>query len=197
MADAPASTVFVTLGSNIEPRTNLVRAVARLARELDVESVSGVWESEPHGAPGTPRFLNAAVRLATRLQPLELKALLRRIEADLGRRRAGDRNAPRPIDLDIAIFGSRVIDDPEGGLRIPDPEVPLRAYLALPLAEVGADAIHPLTGKPLAEIAATVDLGAEPPRRLALDLASAVGVGGRGVVFSAGSSAEAKPGDRR
>ena len=173
MAEAAPSTVFLTLGSNIEPRPNLRDAVARLARQVEVQAVSSVWESEPYGAPGTPRFLNAAVRLVTGLEPLELRRLLRRIEVEQGRRRGGDRNAPRPIDLDIAMFGARVIDDPATGLRIPDPEIRRRAYLALPLAEVGAEAIHPQTGERLAEIAAALAGGADPPRRLDLDLASA------------------------
>ncbi len=167
MAEPAPTTVFITLGSNIEPRANLERAISRLRRELDLEAVSGVWESEPYGAPGTPRFLNAAVRFRTALAPAALKRLLRRIEADLGRRRQGDRDAPRTIDLDIALFGSRVIDDPAAGLRIPDPEILDRAYLALPLAEVGPDVCHPVTGERLAEVAAGLVGGEDPPRRIA------------------------------
>ncbi|MFQ5349002.1 MAG: 2-amino-4-hydroxy-6-hydroxymethyldihydropteridine diphosphokinase, partial [Thermoanaerobaculia bacterium] len=105
MAEPAPATVFVALGSNIEPHANIGRALERLAGELDVEAVSGLWESAPHGAPGTPRFLNAAVRISSRLGPASLRRLLRRIEADLGRRRAADRNAPRTIDLDIALYG--------------------------------------------------------------------------------------------
>ena len=173
MAEPAATTVFVTLGSNIEPRANLERAVSRLRRELDLEAVSGIWQSEPHGAPGTPRFLNAAVRLRTSLTPAALRRLLRRIEADLGRRRDGGRNAPRTIDLDIALFGSLVVDDAAAGLRIPDPEILERAYLALPLAEVGAEQRHPVTGDRLAEIAARLDGGDDPPHRIGARLGSA------------------------
>lgn len=178
MAEAArTTTVFLTLGSNLEPRANLERAVARLRQEVEVEALSGVWESEPWGAPGTPRFLNAAVRLRTALAPAALKRLLRRIEAELGRRRGSQRNAPRTIDLDIALFGSQVIDDPGAELRIPDPEILERAYLALPLAEVGPEQVHPVSGQPLAEIAAGLDLGEDPPRRLAGRLGSAAGAG--------------------
>ncbi len=177
MAEAPRTTVFVTLGSNIEPRANLRRAASRLARELDVEALSGVWESEPHGAPGTPRFLNAAARIGTELRPASLRRLLRGIEADLGRRRGKDRNAPRTIDLDIALFGELVLDRPDEGLRIPDPEILRRAYLALPLAELGPSTVHPETGETLAAIAARLAAGSELPRRVALSLGSAPGGG--------------------
>lgn len=166
MAESSLTTVFIALGSNIEPRVNIELACERLGLELQVEAVSGVWESEPHGAPGTPRFLNAAVRVVTDLAPAVLKRLLRRIEADLGRRREGDRNAPRTIDLDLALFGDLVIDDPVAGLRIPDPDIDRRAYLALPLAEVGPEVAHPETGELLADIAARLADGPGLPHRL-------------------------------
>ncbi len=175
MAEEPArTTVFVTLGSNIEPHDNIDRALAELSRELEVEAVSGVWESEPYGAPGTPRFLNGAVRIVCGGTPRSLKAQLRRIEARLGRRRGRDRNAPRTIDLDIALFGDLVIDDPAGGLRIPDPEIVTRAYLALPLAEIGPRVPHPETGEPLARIADRLASGPGAPRRVPLRPGSAV-----------------------
>ena len=144
MAEPAPTTVFIVLGSNIEPRANLERARARLARRLNVRAVSGIWESEPYGAPGTPPFLNAAVRIVTRLSLASLKRLLRRIEADLGRRRSGDRN----------------------------PEIDKRAYLALPLAEIGPEVVHPETGESLAAIAARLAGEPEPPRRIASRLGS-------------------------
>ena len=177
MADPARGTVFITLGSNIEPAANLARALDHLTRELQVEAVSGVWESEPYGAPGTPRFCNAAVRITSALPPAGLKRLLRRIEGDLGRRRDGRRNAPRTIDLDIALVGDLVIDDPRAGLRIPDPDIRERAYLALPLAEVGPEVPHPETGEPLADIAARLDGGPDRPRRIASRLGSGSAAG--------------------
>ena len=112
MAERSPASILIALGSNIEPGANLERAVARLENEagVEVEAVSGIWESEAHGAPGTPRFLNAAVRLRCSLPLASLKRLLRRIEADLGRVRDADRNAPRTIDLDIAMAGDRVVE---------------------------------------------------------------------------------------
>jgi len=173
VAEPAPTTALIALGSNIEPRANLERALECLARELHVEAVSGLWESEAHGAPGAPRFLNAAVRISCVLPPVSLKRLLRRIEANLGRRRQGDRNAPRTIDLDLALYGSLVIDDPATGLRLPDPEIRRRAYLALPLAEVGPELPHPETGELLADIAARLAEAPKPPRRITPRLGSA------------------------
>ena len=169
MDESPPASILISLGSNIEPSVNLERAVARLSREdgMEVEAVSGVWESEPYGAPGTPRFLNAAVRVRCSLPLPSLKRLLRRMEADLGRVRSADRNAPRTIDMDIALAGDRVIDDPRAGLRIPDPEIRLRGYLALPLAEIAGDQRHPESGELLSEIAARLADEPDAPRRVA------------------------------
>ncbi len=178
MAEPAPTSVFITLGSNIDPLPNLERAVARLRQELEVRAVSGVWESEAYGAPGAPCFLNAAARISTELGPAALKRLLRRLELELGRRRGRDRNAPRTIDLDIALFGGQVIDEPEAGLRIPDPEIRLCAYLALPLAEVGPEIVHPETGERLADVAARLGRMADPPRRVEV---------GPGSAFAAGS----------
>ena len=101
----PRQTVWICLGSNIEPEPNLRLAVSHLARETRLEAVSRVFESPPVGAPGTPRYLNAALRLRTDRGARSLKLeVLRPLEARLGRVRRADRNAPRTIDLDIALY---------------------------------------------------------------------------------------------
>ncbi len=163
--------VLVVLGSNIEPRANLPLAVTRLRGLLRVAAVSGAWQSEPHGAPGTPLFLNAAVRGRSELPPVELRRALRRIEVELGRVRTDDPNAPRTIDLDLVSYGDVELDDPETGLRLPDPDVGRRAYLALPLAEVAPDRRLPGSRETLAAAARRlVAADPAPPRRVSVDL---------------------------
>ncbi len=153
--------VVIGLGSNLGPERHLPLALAGLGRDLEVERVSGVYASEPVGAPGTPRFLNAAVLVRTDRSPARLKAeVLRPLEAALGRRRTSDRNAPRTIDLDLLLYDELAIDDPESGLRLPDPELLTRAHLAIPAAEVWPEVTHPGTGEALASIAARLSVGA-------------------------------------
>lgn len=154
--------MFLAVGSNVEPRRHLPAALELLAREVAVVAVSPVYETEPVGAPGSPAFLNAAILAETGLEPLELKRrILRPIEGRLGRRRSTDRNAPRPIDLDIALFDDLVCADGERSLRIPDPEIARHAHLARPLADLDPGAVHPATGETLGEIAARLG----PPGR--------------------------------
>jgi 2-amino-4-hydroxy-6-hydroxymethyldihydropteridine diphosphokinase len=146
--------VFVCLGSNIAPAENLPWAVEALSRRVAVCAVSPVYVSEALDAPGTPEFFNAAVEVETDLGPRELKfEVLRAVEAELGRVRTRDRNQPRTIDLDLALYRQRVIDDPDRGLVIPDPDILVCAHVAVPLADLAASAVHPVTGRTFGEIA--------------------------------------------
>lgn len=149
-----AELVLVSLGSNIDPARNLRRAVALIAAEMDLVGVSRAWESPPVGCSESPLFLNAAVEIACRIPPRELKFdLLRPMERRLGRSRGSDRNAPRTIDLDIALFGDRIFVDRQAGLEIPDPGILAHAHVALPLGEVAPGRRHPTDGRTLREIA--------------------------------------------
>jgi 2-amino-4-hydroxy-6-hydroxymethyldihydropteridine diphosphokinase len=149
--------ILITLGSNIDPAVNLARAIALLAGRLAVRAVSPVYETAPAAGASGPAFLNAAVLVDTDLPPAALKfEVLRAIEADLGRVRVADKNAPRTIDLDLALYGDRVIDDPAGGLVIPDPDILRWLHVALPLADLAPDFVHPVDGRTLGEIAAAM-----------------------------------------
>lgn len=147
---------LLSLGSNIDPEKNLAAAVRELARFGRVLKVSTVWESPPLGDPGGPNFLNAALSLETPLSAPELKeTAISGIETLLGRVRGSDRNAPRTIDIDIMLFDRKRLRI--GRRSIPDPEVLERPFVAIPLAEIAPQYIHPGTGETLAEIAARFD----------------------------------------
>ncbi len=143
----------IAIGSNIDPAENLPRAIRALRRHRDVrlESVGGVYESAPVGNPGGPPFWNSAVVVTTALDPEDLRAALRSIEAAQGRIRTKDRNAPRSIDLDIALIEG--FTGTVAGSLVPDPEIEARAYLALPLAEL-VPAWTVESGATVAEVAA-------------------------------------------
>ena len=163
--------VYLTLGSNIEPERNLRAAVRELDAVLGVEAVSRAYEAAPVGAPGSPRFLNAAVAVRTPLDPGDLKfRILRPIEARLGRVRTSDPNAPRTIDLDIALVdGARFVDE-ELELHVPDPELGGSAHLALPLRDLAPDLVPPGHRATLADLAARLEPGADIRVREDIDL---------------------------
>jgi 2-amino-4-hydroxy-6-hydroxymethyldihydropteridine diphosphokinase len=151
---------YLALGSNIDPEHNLPAAVRLLGEHGEVQRVSRVWESPPVGFAEQPNFLNAAVLLLTDLsaRDLRLKAIAG-IERRLGRTRdPGNRNAPRTIDIDIALFNQDVLDIDHR--HIPDPDLLERDFVAVPVAELAPDYVHPETKQTLSSIAGAFRAGA-------------------------------------
>jgi len=127
----------VALGSNIPPRMALLREALFLMEKLPETRLadrSKVYETEPAGGPPQGLFLNAAVLLETALEPERLLKKLNDVEADLGRVRGGEKNLPRPIDLDIIFYGRRAIIRPD--LEIPHPRFQERGFVLQPLADI-------------------------------------------------------------
>jgi 2-amino-4-hydroxy-6-hydroxymethyldihydropteridine diphosphokinase len=151
-----ANLAYLSLGSNIEPERNLPAAVAQLAQFGHVRAVSSVWQSAPVGFAAQADFLNAAVILETRLsaQSLREQAIVQ-IEESLKRVRMENKNAPRTIDIDTMLFNEEVLS--LGQRHIPDAEVLERAFVAIPLAEIAPDYVHPETGQTLEQIANRFD----------------------------------------
>jgi len=145
---------YLTLGSNIAPAENLPAAVRHLATYGTIRGISRVWETVPVGFADQPDFLNAALLLETPLSAHDLRlCAIAEIEQTLHRvRDPHNRNAPRTIDIDIALFNRDVLTIEHR--RIPDPDLLERSFLAIPLAELDPDYVHPQTGLTLARIAA-------------------------------------------
>jgi 2-amino-4-hydroxy-6-hydroxymethyldihydropteridine diphosphokinase len=141
----------ISLGSNIDPERNLPLATGLLSSLGRIVRTSQVYASPAVGPPGQPAFLNAAALIETEFTPENLRARLRRIEQDLGRRRSADKYAARPIDLDLILYDELVVEGPAH--RLPDPDLLHRAYLALTAAEVDPDGRHPVTGEALTALA--------------------------------------------
>ena len=149
--------MLIVLGSNIEPEVNIPASVAQLAHHPDMAlmATSATYVTPAVGADGQPSgqaaFHNAAAMIQTDLAPAAIVRSLRAIEHNLGRVRNGDKFAPRPIDLDIALIEDRIIDF--DGRHIPDPDVVRFPHLAVPLADIAAEWLHPETGITLGQIA--------------------------------------------
>jgi 2-amino-4-hydroxy-6-hydroxymethyldihydropteridine diphosphokinase len=140
---------YLSLGSNIQPEINLVKAIELLQLHATIEKVSNAWESESVGAEG-PNYLNACLCLSTSLLQGQLKEqLLLPIEMELGRSRSENRFAPRTIDIDIVIFDHQSCDD-----RYWE-----QAFVVIPLAEIHPEYENPLTHEPLHETATRLRQG--------------------------------------
>jgi 2-amino-4-hydroxy-6-hydroxymethyldihydropteridine diphosphokinase len=140
-------TAYIGIGSNLGERESTIRdALALLAAdpELEVEAVSSIRETDPVGMVDQPRFLNAAIRLATDLAPYPLLERLLAVEQQLGRVRTGERYGPRTIDLDLLLYGDEIVDEP--GLRVPHPRLAERRFVLEPLAELDPGLVVPGLG---------------------------------------------------
>jgi len=149
--------VFVALGSNIDPERHLNGAVRLLAERCKILAISPVYQTRPVGTVDQPDFYNAAALIETNLSAAALKTqVLADIEQTLHRVRTSDKNAPRTIDLDIALFGSEILE--LGHRHIPDPDLLTYPHVAVPVADLAPQFVHPETGQTLQEIVHGMDL---------------------------------------
>lgn len=149
-------TAYIAMGSNLGDRRAYLASAADAIGALpgvEVVTLSPIYETDPVGGPAEQgKFLNCAAAVKTTLTPEALLHALHRIEADLGRDRAGEstRNGPRTLDLDIVLFGDLVID--EHHLTIPHPRMHQRPFVLQPLCDLAPDAIHPVMKKTVSEL---------------------------------------------
>ena len=137
----------IGLGSNLgDRRLHLDNAVAALD---GVVAVSRYVETDPVGGPPQGRYLNAAAIVETDATPRELLARCRALEEAAGRTRE-ERWGPRTLDLDLLLYGDRVVADDD--LVVPHPRLAERAFVLGPLAEVAAHWVVPGLDRTVGEL---------------------------------------------
>ncbi|PWG62813.1 2-amino-4-hydroxy-6-hydroxymethyldihydropteridine diphosphokinase [Sediminicurvatus halobius] len=154
---------FVGIGSNLDdPPAQVTRALEALADLPGTRRVAASrrYRNPPMGPPGQPHYVNAVAELATTLGPEPLLDALQAIEARAGRRRAGARWGPRPLDLDLLLYGDRQLRTER--LTVPHPGIATRAFVLYPLADIDPDLHLPGIGPLRERLAAVPADGLEP-----------------------------------
>jgi 2-amino-4-hydroxy-6-hydroxymethyldihydropteridine diphosphokinase len=143
--------VYLGVGGNINPEENILKAARLLAARVSPLGCSWFYRSKAVGNPAQPDFINGVFKIGTDIPPLGLKFdVLRVIEESLGRVRTPDKNAPRPLDFDILLYGDMVMDDPR--LTLPDPHITRYPFVFIPLLELAPELVLPPTGKKLKDL---------------------------------------------
>jgi 2-amino-4-hydroxy-6-hydroxymethyldihydropteridine diphosphokinase len=125
-------TAYIGLGSNLGDRETAIRGAAA---ELHAVRLSTIRETEPWGpVQDQPLYLNAVAELDTELSPQELLERLLAVERSFGRVRGGERFGPRTLDLDLLLYGTERIAEPD--LTVPHPRLQDRRFVLEPLAEL-------------------------------------------------------------
>ena len=154
---------YVGLGANLGPREATVLRAARCIESAGagrLVRISGLYESDPEGIPGAPRFINAVAEVAPLHGPSDLLQRLKSIEAMLGR--SGGHGESREIDLDIVAFAGEVLEVP--GLVLPHPRFHQRAFVLHPLRELAPGFRCPATGRGIDELVDALPRGAAAVR---------------------------------
>jgi 2-amino-4-hydroxy-6-hydroxymethyldihydropteridine diphosphokinase len=153
--------VYIALGSNLASPLEQVNAAVNAIGEIPesrIVALSSFYRTPPLGPQDQPDYLNAAVALATTLEAETLLDHTQRIELQQGRVRKAERWGPRTLDLDIMLFGDRVINSER--LTVPHYDMKNRGFMLWPLFEIAPD-LHFPDGISLQQ--RLTHLGAEKP----------------------------------
>src|SRR5215467_5642925 len=155
--------VYLSLGSNLGDRAaNLRSAIERLGSLGKVVELSSFYETEPVEVTDQPWFLNCAVKLDTEKMPRQLLAAILALEREMGRHRT-QYKGPRPIDIDILLFGNSIVATAD--LIVPHPAMQDRRFVLEPLNEIAPDLRHPKLQRTIRELRDALPPG-EVVRRL-------------------------------
>jgi 2-amino-4-hydroxy-6-hydroxymethyldihydropteridine diphosphokinase len=141
--------IFLGLGSNLGKRAeNLKEAISRIEeRTGSPVFASGIYETEPWGFSSEDKFLNMVLRISTDIPPSKLLNEVLSIESQMGRVRSSVQYSSRIIDVDILLYGCRVIV--QKNLVVPHPRLHERRFVLVPMCEIAPEIYHPVLRRPM------------------------------------------------
>ena len=140
-------TTYIGIGSNLDiPEKNCAEGIEKLAThpDLSLKARSPFYKTCPVGPIEQKWFVNAALKVQTRLSPHDLLGILLNTEKEMGRVRK-EKWGPRLIDLDLLFYDNLILNSQ--GLILPHPEIPNRRFVLAPLCDIAEDLLHPTLKK--------------------------------------------------
>ena len=151
-------TAYISVGSNLGDKLdNCLRGINALVTigTNQLQGVSRFYRTSPVDYTDQDWFVNAVVKISTRLSPSDLLDELQAIQRGLGRKADPIRFGPRVIDLDILFYDDQVMHTPE--LEIPHPRMHKRAFVLQPICDIDPAIVHPVLGRTTADLLASLD----------------------------------------
>ncbi|MBS3798419.1 2-amino-4-hydroxy-6-hydroxymethyldihydropteridine diphosphokinase [Pseudoalteromonas sp. BDTF-M6] len=140
--------IYISLGSNINKRENLLNGLSALRQHFGVLQHSNVYESEAVGFNGS-NFYNSVAGADTDMSLAQVCSLLKQIERDNGRTPDDKKFSPRTLDLDLLFYDDMICDSPA---QLPRDEITKNAFVLWPLFELAPDLVHPVTQTTIAKL---------------------------------------------
>ncbi|WP_105188413.1 2-amino-4-hydroxy-6-hydroxymethyldihydropteridine diphosphokinase [Pseudoalteromonas sp. T1lg48] len=140
--------IYISLGSNINKRENLLNGLSALRQHFGVLQHSNVYESEAVGFNGS-NFYNSVAAADTDLSLDQVCSLLKQIERDNGRTPDDKKFSPRTLDLDLLFYDEMICDSPA---QLPRDEITKNAFVLWPLFEIAPELVHPVTQTTIAKL---------------------------------------------
>ncbi len=146
---------YLSIGSNIDPQNNVLKALRMLAQKTNVRRVSSFYLTRPVGVETADRFVNGAVCVHTSLSPLDLRDdVIRPMELELGRDHRNDKSLSRTIDIDIILYDDLVMNTPD--MKVPSDDLRKYPFVAWTICEIAPDIIVPDNKQRLSSLAGSM-----------------------------------------
>ena len=167
------SWAFISVGANLGDRLrNCCLGIATLCADDRVRLAARApfYETEPVDYTDQDWFLNTAIKVWTRLAPLDLLSHMQAVQAALGRQAGGIRFGPRTLDLDIIFYGDLILKGER--LILPHPRLHKRRFVLQPICDIDPTVVHPALGVDVKTLLNQIPEGDQAIRPCSFDCSS-------------------------
>jgi dihydroneopterin aldolase / 2-amino-4-hydroxy-6-hydroxymethyldihydropteridine diphosphokinase len=156
--------MYLSLGSNIHPKENLHLALSEISERYSIIGQSHIYETSPVGYPRQKPFWNLVVVVEARESPKKIRKWVEVFEKKAGRIPIRNPLGPRPIDIDLILWGNQVKKYKK--FTLPHTDIETKAFVLFPLLEINPNFVHPFLKKPIIELAAKFKDSSQKIRQL-------------------------------